>query len=358
MEKIRISGVQLSILIMGFLLGVIINPSAIARQDAWIVHILAWASSFGLLTIYLTIARLNPNKTLVQILKNTFGKYIGGLISLLYIWYFIHLAAIVTLSFGGFAAITVYTQTPGIFINICSGLVLIYGLRSGLEVIARAVEVTIPMVLVLMVLITLIMIPDFNINNILPMMKQGMTPIMKGLFSNVTFPFGELVVFLMIFPFVNKKSQIHKYSYIGLGIIGFITLLTIVRDLMILGPDMVYRLIFPFTVVAKLFPISIAPIILFYNLVGLGVKVGILIYAASLGIAQVFNLEEFKPFIIPLVIFNLALSEWLYNSIIEGLRWSNKYYAFYALPFQVIIPLILLVISFIKYKKTKKETGN
>jgi len=73
-------------------------------------------------------------------------------------------------------------------------------------------------------------------------------------------------------------------------------------------------------------------------------------YAAVMGIAQLFNLGDFKPFVGPTAAMIIALSIWLYDSLFEMIQFT-EIWPYYSLPFQIVIPLLLLIISWIKQKR-------
>lgn len=351
MKNIKISPFQLAVLIIGFLFGssAIMNPSAAAKQDAWLAYIIGWAGGLILMSIYVAIARLNPDKTLVGILKSTFGKYLGSLLAVFYIWYFIHLAALVARNYGSFMGIFVYVQTPRVFIIGVFLIVVAYGVRKGLEVIARANEILVPFVPIIVFVIFFSSYSVYEISNFFPVLENGIKPVLSSGFSVLTFPFGEAVVFLMIFPFLNKQEKLLKVSYISVFIIGLILLNITVRDLMILGPDMFSRVTFPPGVSARLIPpIDLDPLINVNLLIGGGVKMAICIFAAVFGISQLFDLEDYKLFVLPIIAIVVSLSMWLYDNVLQMLTWAEEIYPYYVAPFQIIIPVIILIISYLK----------
>ena len=103
MEKERISNIQLFLHLSGFLFGstVILSPAR-AKNDAWLAILLGERGGVLLTWVYTALATLNPSKTLVDILREKFGNIAGSIISVLYIWYFIHLTSLVMRDFGEF----------------------------------------------------------------------------------------------------------------------------------------------------------------------------------------------------------------------------------------------------------------
>ncbi|GAB6098593.1 endospore germination permease [Halanaerocella petrolearia] len=351
MDDVRISNLQLGLLISGFVFGtsVVINVLGNAQQDAWLAYLIAWSGGFVLMGLYVTIANLHTDKTLIKILQVTFGRYLGSIVAVSYIWYFIHLAAIVLRDIGEYSTSIVYPETPLIFIIIVLSLLIAYATRSGLEVIARMSELFIPISAFLSILTLVLLIPLYNINNLFPVLEYGWIPVLETSFSSLAFPFGELVVFLMIFPFVNNKKNLLKTTYLSIIIMGFILFLLILAEIVVLGSDMFARTTFPFAIATKLVPyLDIDSLINVALLIGGVAKIIICSYGAVMGIAQLVNLQDYKPYVLPMMTIIATISIWIYDNIFVMVKWSKDIYPYYVLPFQIIIPCLILIISYIK----------
>lgn len=349
MNRVLISRHQLVVLIIGFIYGVVINPAAAARQDAWLAILITSFAAFGVVLFYVFITLLNPGKTLIGILKEYFGEFMGGLVGLFYVWYFLHLAAIVIRNYGDFISITIFPETPLTFNILAVSLLIAYAVRQGLEVMARVSEIFVPFIPLEVVAVTLLLIPAMDTTNWKPFLEHGIMPVLEAVQILIGFPVGELVIFLMIFPHLNNKKELIKSALLAVFVIGTTFLIINVRDLFVLGGDMFYRDIYPSAIAVRLIPdINLDPFYLVAILIGGSLKVAICIYAAAMGLTEVFNLDNYKPFVLPLTALMVALSIWLYDSLFAATEWSIKNYFYYALPFQFIIPGALLVISLIK----------
>lgn len=357
----KISPVQLSFIIMGFIFGssAIITPAVAACQDSWLAYIFGWAGGYILIGMYAYISILNPSKTFIEILRDIFGKYIGSVIGIFYIWYFLHLAGLVFRNLGEFMVTSIYTETPLIFIIISIALVLIYSLKKGLEVIARVGQITVPIMIILVLSIFLLVMDHYEVKNLLPFLEYGFFRVLKVSFSVLTFPFGETVVLLMIFPYLNKQKDLLKVSYISLTIIGFVLLSVVMSNLMVLGADMLNRDLFPSHVTISLIPgIAVEPFISVNLLIAGCMKIVMCLYASLIGITQLLNLDDYKPFITPIVAIAVVISIWVYDSLPDMVRWAGEVYPYYVIPFQIIIPALVLVISIVKNRGQGNEIEN
>jgi spore germination protein KB len=321
-------------------------------RDMWLSFIIAFLYGLVFLIIYITISRLNGYMSLITILRNCFGNIFGSIISLLYIWYFIHLAALIFRDFGDYFLIVVYTETPILFTIISISFVVVYALRKGLKVIGRISEVFCILLSIVIIFVFFSFFKEYDTSSLKPFFAQGFKPIIKNAYNMFAFPFGETVVFLMIFPYIYSKKKMINYSVVGLTVFGLIMLSIILRNLMVLDVDMLSRDVYPSHVVYRIIPImDLDPLLdTTYIMSGI-IKISICIFAATTGIAQLFNLNDYKPFILPTTALIVSISIWVYSNVIEMLQFNEYIWPIYSTPFQVIIPIILLIISFIRKKK-------
>lgn len=354
-DKIKISQYQLVTLLTGFMIGssIILNPAVSAKQDCWLGFLLGWAGGYILIGIYTYIAILNPSKNLVKILKENFGNVFGSIISILYIWYFIHLAALVLRNFGEFIISVTFPETPILFDIVSLSVVILYAVKKGIEVLARYSEVYIGVLVLILLIIFFLVLHEFDWSNFKPVLSRGMSPVFKAGFSTLSFPFGETVIFLMIFPYLNKQQNMFKINYISVTFVGVLLISSIIRNLLVLGTDMMMRDVFPSHMVISQIHINLDPFLDIIFVMGGIVKVGICLYAASVGIKEIFNLEDYSPFVIPITAFTISLSIWVYSNAIEMITWAVEIWPYYSIPFQIVIPIVLLLVSYIKKKKTK-----
>ena len=352
-DKVRISRMQLVMLMVGFLFvsRALLNPAAAAKKDAWMALILAWAWGIVLITVYTEIAARNPGKSLVGILTDNFGKAPGAVIALLYCLYFTFMASLILLNFGQFIVITVFPETPLSVILALFALAVVYPVRCGLEVMGRLAELLVPFMVIPTLMLGLALITSHDFTAFLPMLENGIVPVIVSAFSVMSFPYGETVIFLMVFLYVNKKETIRKDCFIAFSIAGFLFLFVSFRDLFVLGSDLLGRSVYAPNISAKLIPgISIEPLIVVNLLVG-AIKACIAIFASSEIILQLLKIDKKKPIIMVTTEFSIVVSMWLFTNFFEYTHWVEHVWTLVCIPFEIIIPGMLLVTSIVKQGK-------
>ena len=229
-----------------------------------------------------------------------------------------------------FVQITSFPDTPQYVTALFIGLLAIYILKAGLEVIAR-VNKFIILLIIFIIGITLVMVvPKANINNFLPLLKYGWSPVLK---------------------------DANKIYVKGILIGSIILLASIIRNILVMGFPSLTLSIFPSYDAVSLINIGKfirgVEIIIAINITIAGfIKVTICLLASSIGISRLFNFSDYKWVAAPLGLLMMSLSFILYHSTMHMIEWIDVY-KYYAFPFQVILPIIILIFG--KIKKGKKS---
>src|SRR5690242_1975848 len=81
---------------------IVLSPGSEAKQDVWIVVLLALLFALPMILIYARLLSAFPGKDLFDILHEVLGKIPGKIIALTYVWYAFHLGALVIRNFSEF----------------------------------------------------------------------------------------------------------------------------------------------------------------------------------------------------------------------------------------------------------------
>jgi spore germination protein KB len=79
-------------------------------------------------------------------------------------------------------------------------------------------------------------------------------------------------------------------------------------------------------------------------------KLSICFLSVCRGISKIFELADYRFIVTPVGLLIINLSYFLYDSIMDFIAWSIEIWPYYAFPFQVIVPVIVLIIGTIKKK--------
>lgn len=364
MEKQIINNKQGISLFTMFIIGAlaIVGQGLTAKQDIWISIIIAFLFLVPMLYIDSKILSLFPGKDLYDILTVVFGKFIGKIITLIYIWYSFHLGALVIRTFSSFVNIISFPETPEQVMAIFMGLLCIFTVKAGIEVIARFSRFTLPMVLLILAVTIIISLSKADFINLRPILYYGIKPVLLSAFGIFALPFGEAVIFTLVFGCLKDSKQSFKVFFISSAIGILLVLAVAVRNIVVLGVPYASSLYFPsYAAVRTLrvgdviqrFEIVVAVVFIF----GGFVKTCVCLYALSIGVSKFLNIDNYKHLVAPLGLLMMSFSCTVFESTIEAFSWAGRAYAYYVIPFQIILPIIILVAAKFKLRKQQQNSA-
>ncbi|NPV71554.1 MAG: endospore germination permease [Firmicutes bacterium] len=357
-DEIRISYRQELLLMLNFLLAnaFIIIPSAAvkgAKQDGWMTIALATVTGIGLTMLHTTLGMRYPRQTLVQYAQVILARVPGKMVGLLFMWFALHLGALVVRNFGDFMVITLMPETPRIVFHAVIMLVVVLALYGGLEVLCRFNEglTFLVVVSIIFVLVLSLSIEGFDLKKLLPPFENGLLPVLKTSLIPITFPFGETVLFTMIIPYLDEQEKARRAHIVAMAGAGTLLTLITVAVVAVFGVTALDYL-YPTHSLTRCISIVAAPeridaiSISVWILSGL-IKIAVCLFVFVTGSAQMLNLKDYRPLLLPSGVIMTALSVLVYENIMEQIDFAVKVWPVYSLPFEVGIPLLLLAVSLV-----------
>lgn len=358
-EKIGYS--QLFYIMMAFEVGstVIFGVGAEAKQDAWLVILVSMFCGLILMWVYTKLFEYFPEDTLTQMIPKIVGKIIGYPLVVLYLLYFIYIAARVARDFGELINGSLLPRTPMIIVISGFIVVIIYCLYCGIEVFGRTGQVFVPFLFLVGIFTWIIVYSSqvFNIERITPILENGIGTVWKTAFPlTVTFPFGEMVLFMMFWPALQDPKKVKK---LGLSVVflgGIVLTLNMINIISVIGPDWLTKQAYPLLATVRMASIAnlferIDAVVTITMVIGVFFKIGSFLYGAAIGTAQLFNLKSHRVIVILFGILIIPLSLKIASNYMEHLDIGlKKVPLFLHIPFQIVIPILLFIIVSIKKK--------
>jgi spore germination protein KB len=345
----------MSIFIMGSTL--IMGAGADARQDVWMAILIGAALALPAMAIYARILSIYPEKNLYEILNIVFGPLAGRLIGLLYIWYAFHLGAMVMRNFQEFVRVVSFPETPEFVTTMLMGLLCIWIVKEGLEVLGRWSQFMFILLAVIIAIVVALSMKDASLDNLRPVAYNGLTPILNSSFGILSFPFAETVLLMGAFSLSKARNNAFRIYLMSLLIGLIIILLVSVRNVLVLGSDLIDSAYFPPYVAVSIINIgeflqrievTVSVVFLFSGFV----KISVCLLTACKGIDSLFNLGGYRQIAAPVGLLLMVTSCFIYQSIMEMQEWAFKIYRYYAFPFQVILPVMIWIAAEMKIRKT------
>lgn len=365
MEKNIITNRQLMIATAGFVYGIapLRTPSgvtALAGRDSWISAILAGIAGLAFIWLYTTLGELYQGKTLIESILLVFGKVVGSIICIFYIFNALIIAAQVVWHVGDFLT-TVYVPEGSFYtINLVFVAVAVIALLYGLEALARSNEIIFIIIFFLFIFSMVLVLTKIKPYNLLPIMENGVLPVIKGSIPIFGYAIWPLIFINMIYPaniqnIKKAKRSIYKGYLIGM----FIVFVSIIMSVLVFGSNNTANLRFPLFWLTKEINVGtifsrIEAVMLFIWLTSNYASALLFYYSCVKGLSQLLNIENHKRLIIPMGILIAAISEFLFRSVPQQIMWALQVWIPASAVLGFILPIIILVAALIR-KKTEKQ---
>jgi spore germination protein KB len=210
MENARISLFQLFTLLVFFIVGttVMFPLASDAKQAAWVAVLFAMLGGIVLFELYQYLYRQYPDLLFADYTKRILGNYVGTIIGISYTVFFLYGAARDVRD--GMELLSLkFSETPITFLGGLLILVIMYGLYMGIEVISRCSEILFIILLGMGILFAVFVFVSgiVKLENLLPILEPGWkTIISTAMKESWMAPFGEVVCFTAIFPYLNRAN--------------------------------------------------------------------------------------------------------------------------------------------------------
>ena len=337
--------IQSSTLVVGYITGV-------AKQDTWLTVIFGFIVALPIIWIFAALGEKFPGKNLIEINDVVFGKIPGKIISVLYIFFFFSLTFLNSGVMTDFVSSSLLPDTPDIavlimFIGVCG-----YAVRKGLETMTRYSLVFIIIVSVVLIINSLLLIKDMRLDNFQPSFTYPLKNYIQATNEVSILSFGNIVVFFMFFSSLKTPSQIKKPLFGGL-IIGAATMIFIsARDIAVLGP-IIRMITIPAYDAVRL--INLANTLTRMEILYAGIllmmlffKISVLYYATVRAIAQIFNMKSYKLLVPVIGVLIIIFAYNAFDSSAENSYNAANIAPIYQTLFEVILPLVTLIVASIR----------
>jgi spore germination protein KB len=363
-RKEQIEYRQFSILVLLFTIGtsIIIAPSMLAEyaeQDGWVSALIGMTVGILIVWCYASMGKYFRGQSLVETINESFGNYLGFVIALIFISFSLTLSSLVLSNLGNFVNTRMLVGTPLDSIEYIFVIVVVIGVRLGLETIARSTESLIPMFTCLFLLLVFAALPQLHLNNIRPVFEHDFHDIFLSSLGFITFPFGELILFLMITPMLSKSKEITRGYVLGALLGGIIlTVITVLSILSLGGYGTAINTYPAFTIAQK---IDVGGVIQRIEVIMAGIwmfsifsKLAICVYATAISIKQLFRLRDLKCLTIPIAIALVPLSQWISPNASDFQTYTQKWMMYFTYAI-MIIPFITTGVLYLRRKWNKNK---
>jgi spore germination protein len=356
----QITTPQTVVIISNFILGIgiLTLPRTVTEKvktpDGWITIIIGGILAVLIAMIMVKLAERFPGKSIFQFSNELIGKWIGTVISLCIILYYLTLSSFEVRAMSETTRLFLLQGTPNWAIILPFIWIGLYLITGGINPIARMFEIIFPVTILFFLLVMFLGIKVFDINNLRPVMGMGIMPVMKGL-TTTSLSFVGFEIILIIYMYMKEPARAFKATMIGLSISLVFYCITFVMVIGALSIDGAVTQAWPVLTFIRSFEIQglfverFDSLLLVIWIMQLFTTFAVCYYAAALGLSHIFNKN------IDLFIYGLAPLIYIVSMIpknINEMFTMGSWIGNFTLYFFSIVPILLLLISFMRGKQS------
>lgn len=334
--------------------------SAEARQDAWIVAIVAFFPSALIVFLLGKLAIKFPEKSIVQYSQELVGSWLGKILVLFYLFLYLHMASTDLRLYSELLNISFLSETPLVVIMVLTILTVYMVVYHGLEPLGRCADI-IFVLFSIMILITLI-IPLFklDISHLEPMLARGWSPILEASIIP-TMVTAQYVNLVMLVPSTNEPEKALRTALWSLALSSMILVIFAVLVICTLGPDEGARSVFPAFKMIRAMRVSEfmerveAPIVFAWGL-GLFITNAVNFYSGSKGLSMLLGMNNYRPLLLPMAVIWVTFGLQQYENVFELQSFFTPQVAAPFIFFIILFPLIVLWAAYLLRKILNKHS--
>lgn len=265
---------------------------------------------------------------------------LGRIIALLYQFFFFIVLVRDIRVFADFTSTFMLRQTPVIILAILYVICAVAIARSGIEVIARMTELFGPIIIFLSLLLPLLLAKFIDPSAMLPLWDVDWTGIGIGTWYIAPY-IGEIILLPFLFP--QRMARL-RHAWSGLWLGAFILLVILVTELLVMGVEIIPRLLFPTYTLARHIEITDFLDRLDLFMVALYLPTAMIKMAYSLyfichGIHRMAPKIDGKVMAAPIGLLAMTCGMWFFRSFIGVINLQHVWTAI-ALIFILLFPLL------------------
>lgn len=335
---------------------ILVTPPA--NQDVWIVLLMS--------VVYITLINapilflINKFRgcSALQTIEMILGKPLGKAAAAIYLLFFLFCLTACMMIMGQFIKVFLQAATPFWAIYFFLAVPLIYMSYKGVGTIGRGATFFVILTILAILFFFLFSFNKMDPKEIMPVLADS-TFIQLNLGAFLTAArFSEILIFFVFSFYIGKKASVLKTYWVSLSVFTICSLLILLPTILVLGGEYARHLWSPYFVFARqieafgffnrvqvLFVLALIPMAI--------MKLAMYNYMASHVFAGIVKAKSHKNFVIPftLVSYLICLLPVMQKTSTSEFVSSDKFFPFVTIPVVLILPLLMIIVYFIRRKK-------
>ncbi|MGI1692014.1 GerAB/ArcD/ProY family transporter [Thermoanaerobacter uzonensis] len=325
-----------------------------AKQDSWISVVISFVTSSIVFVFYYKLAILFKEEMLFSYVDKITGKFIGKIITFLYLLYILRIVSLVIRELIEIMINAFMPHTPPMVFYVVLIISVMYTVSKGFLAIVKLNELIFPFGMLLLAFVITLDLQKVDIANFLPILENGIKPPIIGSIL-ITSYMLETVIILLIFPHISEKEKALKGGIISLGILALSMMLGVLA-IGIFGAKTASN--FQFTALEMVRNIKISDYIQRFDslvmamwLMGIYLKIVIFTYIFAKGVAETIKAPDYRFVLLPLATLLIPLAENVSESLDGLYTYIQRFFPLEAFLFEVFFPIVLYITA--KIRKIK-----
>ncbi|MFC3801079.1 endospore germination permease [Cohnella sp. GCM10012308] len=364
MAKVNISAAQMGVLLYLSVIGTafLVMPSAatiMAGSDMWLTPIFASLGGFVPVWAAVRLNRLYPGKHFFAVIEAVLGRVAGRAAGVLFLLFHLHIGGATIRDYSEFIAGNFFQQTPILVLMASMLIVCAMALKAGIETIARCAQIFLPVVLTLLLINVILLIPDMDVSEMLPVLGNGLLPVIKGIVV-VQGWFCQFVMITFLLPLVNGDKAI-RTGYWSVAAAAATMVLINMTVLFLFGIDAA-QFYYPFLMASRYIRVAdfiehVEAMVMASWVLGTFVRISLFYYTAAVGAAYCTGVNDEKLFVYPVGILLVVSAFWVAPSMQALLTFISTWGNIYIMSGYIAFPACLALIGMVR-RASAKERAN
>ncbi|QMV43121.1 GerAB/ArcD/ProY family transporter [Cohnella cholangitidis] len=357
----KISVQQLAILVILVVIGdsILIAPSLVtvfAKEDAWISGVIGVMIGVLIAGLLYAVSRMYPQSTLIEFNRTLLGRWLGGAVSSLIIFYFLISTCGLLREVGDFITTQMMPETPIRAIHLLLILLLVWALRSGIVTISLSAELLFPWFIVFLMALLLCLLPQVKMDRLQPMLGHGWLPVFHGSVYVIVFPYAEMIIFLMLFPLVDRKAHTGRDYFLAAAIGGLVLISVIIVCILVLGSYITAHQVYPTYALAKKISIGrfferVEAFLALIWIISTFFKTILYGYGFVRGFSQLFGVRDDRTLIMPAGFLFFGIAYAITPNVVYYNDLLKRMFPLWDFANALLLPLLLIAVHLIRKKR-------
>lgn len=352
-----------SIFITCFLGMATYNIYNLAKVDSYISAIIGMVLGIIPLLLVMYIIKNSNGEDIVDLNIKLFGKVFGNIVNIIINVVLVLFASLILYNLSLFLDTQFIPDTSSLYVKILVMVPVLYAASKDIGTISRVSQIIFIINIGLFLLSAIGIFTEFDANNLLPVLENGVTPVFKGGIQYALF--GGLPLFLLtVVPFklVSNKEKVNRNVSIIYIITNVIIFCMFVITIGVLGYEVISIYKYPEYMVLKSFSLfgiveRIENTLALQFTFSMSITITLIVYICSKSVKSVFKKlksQQLIPTIISIAI--IAISSNLFENSAFATNIISKYAPYIVgITFSFLILFIASTIFLKNYINNKNE---